>query len=87
MLRRRDARNALCEFVDEIIALVFIGARQCLDLPPRLFVFQFVAMHQRHRMNLNPIGDNEFDPRQADAVARQLPPAKRTARARDVEHD
>ena len=38
-------------------------------------------------MNLNAIGDYEFDSRQADAIARQLPPAKGAAGACDVEHD
>ena len=44
-------------------------------------------MRQRHRMNLNAIGDDELDARQADAVARQFPPTKRAARAGDIEHD
>src|SRR5437773_8784938 len=87
MLRGSDAGDALREFVDEIIALVLVTASQFLNPPARLSILQLIEMHQRHRMNLNAIGDDELDPRQTDAVAWKLPPTKRTAGAGNVEHD
>src|SRR5438067_5216694 len=87
MLRGSDRGNALCEFVDEIIALVLVTANQFVDALARVAILQLVEMRQRHRMNLNAIGDDELDARQADAVARQFPPTKRAARAGDIEHD
>src|SRR5205814_5591536 len=87
MLGGSDRGDALCKFVDEIIAPVLVTASQFVDAPARLAILQLIEMCQRHRMNLNAIGDDELDARQADAVARQLPPAKRAARAGDVEHD
>ena len=87
MLGGSDTGDPLRELVDEIIALVLVAARQFLDAPARLAILQLVEIHQRHRMNLDAIGDDELNPRQTDAVARQLPPTKRGARASDIEHD
>src|SRR5437762_11173741 len=87
MLRGSDRSDALRELVDEIIALVLVTANQFVDALARVAILQLVEMRQRHRMNLNAIGDDELDARQADAVARQFPPTKRAARAGDIEHD
>src|SRR5439155_26905141 len=87
MLGGSNRGDALREFVDEIIALVLVPASQFVDAPARLAILQLVEMHKRHRMNLNAIGDDELDARQADAMARQFPPTKRPARAGDIEHD
>src|SRR5438067_11198842 len=87
ILRADNASDALRELIDEIVRLVLVPMSQLVDLPTRLVVLQLVEMYQRHRMNLDAIGDDELDPRQADTVARQLPPAKCSIGTRDVEHD
>src|SRR5439155_19250664 len=87
MLRGGDARNALRKLVDEIITLVLVVASQVLDALAHIAILKLVEMHQGHRMNLNAIGNDEFNTRKADSVARQFPPAERAARAGDVEHD
>ena len=43
-------------------------------------------MHQRHRMDLDVVADDELHAREADAVGRQPPPAERRRRIGEVEH-
>ena len=50
-------------------------------------VVNLFGMQQRHRMNLELAGNDEFNPRQADAGYRQLPPAQGAIRHGCIDHD
>src|SRR6185437_7345546 len=63
--------DTLAQVGDEIFFFVFECGRELVDACPGLLVFELIETYERHRVDADVVGDDEFHAEQPDAVVRE----------------
>src|SRR5664280_2396510 len=85
--RRPDHADAFGQLLDKVIRRPRVVANELKDFLPRLCRVDLLRTDQRHRMDLDVLADDEFHPRQADAIVGEHRRPEGQLGIAEVQHD